>query len=270
MNRRSILLPSMLVIACVTGAVMGPAHVAAQSQQAQPQNAPRPEQMASAPYKPVVITLPERSKDPSFEAFRRQLAAVAERKDRAALARLIVRKGFFWEREGGEGVDAEKSGAANFATAIGLDNPDDPDIGWDIIAIFADDPTVFDFPDRPGVVCGPADPGFDQDAFEALLEATQTDVSSWVYPITTGVDARSAPRADAPVVEKVGPTFIRVLASEEQQDAAAEEFVRVLLPSGKTSFVDVAEIAPLGAGQFCYIKEDGAWKIAGVIGGVEQ
>ena len=40
--------------------------------------------------------------DASFDAFRKRLGEIAERKDRAALAALIVSKGFFWEQEGGQ------------------------------------------------------------------------------------------------------------------------------------------------------------------------
>lgn len=267
MQRRWKVTPFALVVVSLIGALGVPASVAAQTQNAPAQTAPSQGQDAPRPYKAVAVTLPEPSKDATFHAFRKQLAAIAERKDRTALDRLVVRKGFFWERESGEGADAGKSDVSNFATAIGLGNADDPETGWDIIAIFAEDPTTFPLPERPGVVCGPADPTFDEDAFEALLDATQTDVGSWVYPITTGVELRSAPRADAPVVEKAGRTFIRVVEGDAPPDQAAEEFVRVMLPSGKTGFVNITEIASLGAGQICYVKEDGAWKIAGVIGG---
>ena len=59
-------------------------------------------------------------------AFRKQLAAVADKHDRAALAKLVVTKGFFWDRESGDGADRTKSGIDNFAKAIGLDLPDEP------------------------------------------------------------------------------------------------------------------------------------------------
>jgi hypothetical protein len=224
------------------------------------------------PYKAIAITLPEPSKDASLDAFRKQLGGIAERKDRAALARLIVRQGFFWERESGNGADPNKTGIANLAAAIGLDNAEDPDAGWDTILIYAEDPTVFGLSDRPGVVCGPSDPGFNEDEFQALLDATRTDISSWIYPVARGIDLRAAPRADAPSMEKVALTFIRVLGSDAagQANPAAGDFVRVMLPSGKVGFVRIADIASLGVGQLCYLKEDGAWKIAGVIGGADE
>ena len=261
----------VIVVALVFGLLV-PHGDAAQAQSAG-QQPPPSGAGAPGPYKAVALTLPEPLKDPSFEAFRKELVGIAQRKDRAALARLIVGKGFFWERESGNGADPKKSGLANFAAAIGLDIPDDPDTGWDAIMIYAEDATAFGLSDRPGVVCGPADPGFDEDAFQALLDATRTDVSDWIYPVANQIDLRAAPRPDAPVAEKVGLAFIRVMASDAPPDPAnpAEaDFIRVMLPSGKTGFVKTAEIASLGVSQICYAKEGGAWKIAGVLGGGEQ
>jgi hypothetical protein len=74
-------------------------------------------------------------------------------------------------------------------------------------------------------------------------------------------------------MEKIALTFIRVLANDAASDRtnpAASDFVRVMLPSGKIGFVRIADIASLGVGQLCYLKEDGAWKIAGVIGGADE
>ena len=224
---------------------------------------------APGPYKAVTIALPQNHKDKSFEAFREQLAGIAERKDRAALAKLI-HKNFFWERQSGNGADAKKSGIANFAAAIGLDNGEDPEGGWEVIAIYAEDPTAFQLSDKPGAICGPADPNFDENAFQALLESTKTDISDWVYPIATGVEMRAAPRANAAVVEKVGLTFIRAMPSDAPPDSANEsEYINVMLPSGKAGFVRLQDLASLSISQICYVKDGEAWKIAGVLGGME-
>jgi hypothetical protein len=224
---------------------------------------------APGPYKAVTIALPQSHKDKSFEVFREQLAGIAERKDRAALSKLI-HKNFFWERQSGNGADAKKSGIANFAAAIGLDNGEDPEGGWEVIAIYAEDPTAFQLSDKPGVICGPADPNFDENAFQALLESTKTDISDWVYPIATGVEMRAAPRANAAVVEKVGLTFIRAMPSDAPPDSANEsEYINVMLPSGKAGFVRLQDLASLSISQICYVKDGEAWKITGVLGGME-
>jgi len=259
-----------LVAACALG-LLTLFSSAAQSAPEPPSASVRPPRVADAPapFQAIGFTLPEPLKDPSFEAFRAALVQVAEKKDREALGRLIVSKGFFWERESGNGADPKKSGLANFAAAIALDNSEDPETGWDAIAIYAEDPTVFGLSDRQGVVCGPADPSFDEDAFQKLLEASGTDVGDWVYPVTADVALRAEPRSDAPAVEKIGLYFVRVLAAEGPANAAAAEFFRVALPSGKVGFVALSDIASLGVSQFCYVKEGGAWKITGVLGGVE-
>jgi len=230
-----------------------------------------PEPAAPGPYKAVAITLPDSLKDKSFEAFREQLAEIAERKDRSALAKLI-HKSFFWERQSGDGADPKKSGIDNFAAAIGLGDGEDADGAWEVIAIYAEDPTAFQLSDKPGVICAPADPNFDENAFQALLEATQTDISDWLYPIADGVEMRAAPRADAAVAEKVGLTFIRVMATDAPPDAAnsdESEYLNVMLPSGKTGFVRLEDLASLSISQICYIKDGEAWKITGVLGGME-
>jgi hypothetical protein len=78
------------------------------------------------PYKKISVNLPAPLADPSLEAFRKQLADIARRKDRAALAAAIVPQGFFWEREGGDAADEKKSGIDNFAAATGLDAAEAP------------------------------------------------------------------------------------------------------------------------------------------------
>ena len=70
-------------------AVLAQAWLMAQPPAQQPSQAPAP---APGPYNPVAITLPPPLNDPSFDAFRKQLADIAQKKDRAALARLIADK----------------------------------------------------------------------------------------------------------------------------------------------------------------------------------
>jgi hypothetical protein len=225
------------------------------------------------PYKAVAVVLPQPLKDASFEAFRNQLIEVVKRKDRAALARLVVRKGFFWEQESGDKADKKKSGIANLAESMGLDMRDDPDTGWDMIQIYAVDPTAFELPGRQGVICGPADPDFNDEDFRALLDSSQSDVSDWVYPLAAGLELHAAPSADAPVTEKLGMNFLRVLSFDVTQEAtnpSAAEFVRILTPAGKVGFIKIDNIASLGVSQLCYVKEADGWKIAGVLGGIEQ
>jgi len=234
-------------------------------QQAAPQQAPPV--APPKPYKPLAVTLPAAINDPSFEAFRKDLAGVAQKKDRAGLARMVVAKGFFWERD--DGKPAPKKPAIDIlAQAVNLAAKDGS--GWDAIAGFAAEPTAAPLPERKEVLCAPATPTFDERGLEELAQTTQTDPVEWGYPLRADVEVRETPNATAPVVEKLGLYFVRVLDDDSQSTAnTAGEWLRVVAPSGKVGFVAADALTSLAGTQFCYIKEGGAWKIAGLIGGGE-
>lgn len=246
-----------LLIAIITLAAAGP--LTAQPRPPQ-QQAPAP----TKPYKVVPITLPGPSTDPTLDAFRGQVAAAIKRKERAALAPLVVAKGFFWDRENGDGADRKKSGLDNLAVALGLNNKEGA--GWDMLAGYAEDPSVSPSSQHKGAMCAPADPGFAGKDFNALLDATQTEPSDWGFPVSDGVEVRSAPQTTAPVTEKLGLHFVRVIPDTSPAGASATT-LKVVTPGGKTGYVAADSIAPIGNDQLCYVKENGAWKIGGYIGG---
>jgi len=216
------------------------------------------------PYKPVAITLPKPINDPGFDALRQQLTEAAERKDRAALSRLVVAQGFFWDRENGNAADKRKSGVDNLAAALGLGNKEGA--GWDMLATYADDPSASPAAGHPGAVCAPADPEFDAKAFQALVEQTETDVAEWGYPVAPSVDVRAEGDANAPVIDKLGLYFVRVMPDSI---TASPSSIRIVMPSGKTGYVSIDSIAPMGNDQICYVRDGNAWKIGGYIGGGE-
>ncbi|MCZ7658215.1 MAG: SH3 domain-containing protein [Xanthobacteraceae bacterium] len=231
-----------------------------------PQSQPpgQPPQAAARPYKPLAVTEPKPFADAGWAAFRKRLEEVAGRKDRNALAALVAPQGFFWMRDDGDAADKRKSGIDNLATAIGLSNQDGS--GWELLADFASDETAIPFPDRPGVVCSPAGPQFNAQELEKLAQATQTDIGDWGYTVEAGVEVRAAARANAPVIEKLGVHFVRVL--EDTSPNAAADFIRIVTPSGKVGFIASDAIVPLGSDQLCYGKDpSGAWKITGFLGG---
>jgi len=223
-----------------------------------------PKPSPPAPYKPVAIALPKPVDDPSFAAFRKELGAAAEKKDRAALGKLVAAQGFFWERENGDGADKKKSGLDNLATVLGLARAGSA--GWDMLASYADEPTAAPNARRGGALCAPADPAFDGKAFDALLAATKTDPGEWGYPVSDGIDVHSAPQANAPVTGKLTLALVRV-APEASSNVPS--YLRVITPAGKAGYVSVDSIAPLGNDQICYAKAGGAWKITGYVGGGE-
>jgi hypothetical protein len=244
-----------------------PAGGAQQPQQRpQPQQAqPQPQQQgANNPYKAVAVTAPKPMDDPSFEAFRKQLGTIAEKKDRAALAALVS-KSFSWMGEKGDKADKKKSGFDNLAKAIGLVGKDADD-GWDTLAGFAADPTAAPYPEKKDTICAPAQPSFDDNDFDALLKATGTEDGDWGYPVQAGVEMRATAQPNSPVVEKLGAHFIRVLEDEAAGNQQVP-MLKVVAPSGKTGYVPADAVSPLGNDEMCYVKEGGAWKIAGFSGG---
>jgi hypothetical protein len=238
--------------------------------QAQPQPPGGPQAPAAqapapiTPYQPLAIKMPTPSTDPGFAAFRKQLADVAKRKDRNALAKLVVGQGFFWESESGDKADKKKPAVANLEQAIGgFSGPNAQ--GWDVLAQAAEDPTVEPLPDHAGVMCGPAGPEIDGQAFEALVKQTGTEPGDWAFPVAPDLEVRGAGQPNAPVIEKLGLHLIRVIADQPPANApqTAPMFIRIVTPSGKTGFVAVEGISPIGFDQLCYVKDAGGWKITG-------
>jgi len=217
------------------------------------------------PYSPIAVTLPKPYVDPGFEAFRKQLGAIAARKDRGALARLVAND-FFWMGEKGDKANKKKPGIDNLAAAIGLDAKDGP--GWETLVEVANETTLEAIPDRKGIMCAPANPSFDENAFEQLVKTTGTEASDWGFPSKAGIEVRATAQPNAPVIDRLGLYLVRVIEDQPTGAAAqqAPTSLRVVTPSGKTGFVAPDAISPLGNDQMCYRNDAGAWKIAGYAG----
>jgi hypothetical protein len=244
----------------------GPQKGAAQPPPPAKQPAPPPV-APPKPYKTVAIQLPATVNDPSFDAFRKDLAGVAQRKDRAALARMIVAKGFFWEREDGKPAP-KKSGIDILAQALNLPAKDGS--GWEALASFAAETTAAPIPEQKSMLCSPASPTLDERELEELAQTTDTDPLEWGYPIRADVEVRETPSASAPAIAKLGMHLVRVLDDDAQSTAnTGGEFLRVVVPSGEVGFVAADALASLVGVQLCYTKEGANWKIAGLIGGGE-
>jgi hypothetical protein len=216
------------------------------------------------PYKPVTIKLPTPVADPGFVALRKQIGDIAQKKDRAALAKLVAQSFFFINGEK-DAADKKKPGIDNLAKALGLDGKDSA-AGWNTLAEYAKEPTAEPDEDRKGVLCAPADPAFDENAAEALAKQTQTDPGDWGYPVKDGVEVRAAGKPDAPVTDKLGLYLVRVYPDDSPAAAVqGPDFIRVVLPSGKTGYVAGDQLLSLGNEQLCYAKDGANWKIAGFI-----
>ncbi|MEA2878704.1 MAG: hypothetical protein QOF14_3900 [Hyphomicrobiales bacterium] len=230
---------------------------AAPPQQAQPPMAP------PAPYGTLTVAPPKPLDDPSLAAFRKDLTTIAQRKDRAALAKLVLVQGFFWLQESGNAA-GKKTGIEALATALNLAAKDGS--GWESLSEFAADETAAPYPDRPNTVCSPAGPQFNPADLEKLAESTKTDIGDWGFTAADGVEVRATATQNAPVIEKLGMQFVRVMPDVAPN--ASQDFMRIVTPSGKVGFVAAEAINPLGSDQLCYGKDaGGAWKIVGMIGG---
>lgn len=259
-------LSSALVVTTMLALASAVAPVLAQSQpkaapQAPAQPAPAP---PPGPYKPIPITLPPAMNDPSFDAFRKQIGDIAQKKDRAALAKLVAAS-FFWIPEDTDLADKKKSPIDNLAKAMLLDGANA--VGWDALAAYAAEKTAMADPQRQGVFCAPAEPAFDERAADELANLTQTDAADWAFPVRDGIEVRETAKADAPAVDKLGLYLVRVLADDSPANAVMAAFIKVMLPSGKAGYVPVDQVLPIGGEQLCYSKDGGGWKIAGFLGG---
>ena len=228
-----------------------------------PQQAQQPAPVPPAPYTALAVAPPKPSTDASLAAFRKDLVAIAQKKDRAALAKLVLAKDFFWLKEEGNAA-GKKTGIDALATALKLASKDGS--GWEMLGELASDETATNYPDRPNTVCSPAGPEFKPDDLEKLVTATKTDLGDWGFTAAENIEVRAAAQANSPVIEKIGMIFVRVMPDTAPN--ASQDFMRIVTPSGKVGFVAAEAINPLGSDQLCYGKDAaGAWKIVGMIGG---
>jgi hypothetical protein len=230
---------------------------------------PAPAQPAQKPYKAVAVTITTVPRDPAFEGLRKELADIAKRKDRAALAQRVVAREFFWERDFSGSFDAKRPSIDNLAAALTLEADDGS--GWDALAAFAAETSVGPLPGRPSIICAPAIPQFDEEARDKLVDSTQSDGLEWNYPRAAGLQVRAAPQANAALVETLGLHFVRVLGFEDKDgdtDPVRTAWARVATPSGKTGFAAPNSLVSPYADRLCYAKEGTSpWRIVGYVGG---
>lgn len=234
-----------------------------------PQQAGPPPSAPPKPYTPVAIAAPKPLGDPSFDAFREQLGAIAKRKDRGALTKLVVPKEFFWLSERGDRADKKRAGVDNLSRALNLAAKDG--FGWEALVGYAAEPTAMPLPGRQNTVCAPADPVFEIKQLEELAKATGTNEAEWGYPTHRSVEVRAAAQPNAPVIETLGMHFVRVMEDDGPEPPPDQPpMLRVVAPSGKVGYVPADTVSPLGNDQLCYVKDAAGWRITGFIGGDPQ
>jgi hypothetical protein len=221
--------------------------------------AAQPAPGALQPYKPVTLSLPAAAADKGLDAFRKQLAGIVQRKDRAAFAKLVTVKDFFWEGDFGGTFDPKKSGFDNLVAALRLTDADGR--GWAALAAFAAETTVGPGAEHPQARCAPAQPDYEDADLAALTEATNTDVVDWSYPRAAGLQVRATAAADAAVIETLGLTLVRVLGSDRSG------WTRIATPGGKAGYVAPGALLSPLADRLCFGKDaGGGWRIVGYVG----
>jgi hypothetical protein len=255
--------PALVLAVALAGAAVAQQRPGGPPVAAAPDQPPAAQSAPPGPYKVIPVTIAKQIADPSLDAFRKELAAIAKRKDRAALAAKTVAKGFFWQREDSNVADAKKSGIDNLAAAIGLDAKDGS--GWETLGVYVADTSGEENPEMKGVICTPATPAFNEKDLEQAAQATKTDPTEWAYPSAAGLEVRAKPAAAAPVVDKLGVDLLRLYADEKSE--ANADWIRIISPSGKVGYVPVNALMPLVSDQLCYNKEAAGWRIAGYAGG---
>jgi hypothetical protein len=261
MRHPRLALTSFVAAALAITATLAPVSLSAQGP---PQGQGQPPAPVIGPYKPVPIKLPAAMNDPSFDAFRKQLAEAAQKKDRAALGRMVAHN-FFWIPEDKDLAEKGKPAIENLAKALGLNDKDG--FGWEALSAYAAEASAGADTQRQGVFCAPAEPAFDEKAADELANATHTDAADWAFPARDGVEVRETAKNDAPVVDKLGLHLVRVLADDSPANAVTAAFIKVVTPAGKVGYAPVESILPIGGEQLCYAKDGGAWKIVGFYGG---
>jgi hypothetical protein len=115
-----------------------------------------------------------------------------------------------------------------------------------------------------------SEPGF-QDFQKQLAGIAAKKDRAALAKLKDGLEVRSAAKANAPVVEKLGLNLVRVLAdTAPPSDANPPTFLHVATPSGQSGYIPIDSIAPLGGEEMCYTKDAAGWKITGYFGGSAQ
>ena len=70
----------------------------------------------------LAVAPPKPYTDAGLAAFRKELAAVAAKKDRPALARLVIAQGFFWLKETGNAAGACRCDADKGRGPVDIDD----------------------------------------------------------------------------------------------------------------------------------------------------
>lgn len=232
--------------------------------------------MKKVPYPEVKVKpLAPFKSDSALDAMRKSLAGAVGRKDASALFALVG-PDFFWTADGSpaEQYDSSLDALTNFKVAFGFrahgENKDSDGAAafWGVLDDAVSDPSLAAADDEPGIACGPVtaeviDEGVRDRAQQEIADKDEDVV--WVYTLKEiALTEKSTGGDTVSTVSNVAlPVFSRYPAPKAGAELPAS-FYEVLLPSGKTGWIDADGVDPLGIDRLCYGKDEaGAWKIVG-------
>jgi hypothetical protein len=230
------------------------------------------------PYPEVRVAVPAEAKaEPALAAMRKQLASAISQRNTGQLYALVG-PAFFWNADGepSEQFDKGRDALHNFKVAFGFrqfghgsDNENPRDQLWEVLDDIASGAALFQMKGNPGVLCGPlsTEPA-DDHAMDQAIERIQSgdEDSEWVYSLAE-VTLTEKPGGGG-AVETVSKLAMPVFATEPPTRPLGNNPIpthyQLLLPSGKTGWIDVDHMQPLAVDKLCYGKQpDGGWKIIG-------
>lgn len=230
------------------------------------------------PYPEVKVEFPAEVKaEPALEAMRKKLADAIKRRN-AGLLYEFVGPNFFWNTNGepSEQFDKNRDPSHNFKVAFGFrqfghnsDSQEPENQLWELLDDIASGAALFQMEGNPGVLCGPAgaEPVSDEAMDKAIeLIENEDEDSEWVYSLAA-ITLTEKP-GNGGAVETVSKLAMPIAATYPPSQALGNNplptHFQLLLPSGKTGWVDVKAVQPLAVDKLCYGKgADGAWKIVG-------
>jgi hypothetical protein len=229
-----------------------------------------------APYPEVKVQAPAPFKpDATLDAMRKAFADAVRRQDAKALFALVS-PNFTWTADGepAEQFDAKQDGLTNFKVAFGFrefgkaEDSDSGDAFWIVLDDAASDPDLTPRDDNPEMACGPATANIvDEDVRDRATEeiAGEGESLEWVYTLKE-ITLTEQPTGGG-TVAKVSNIAMPVVSRYPVPRAGENlptSFYEVLLPSGKTGWIDADGVDPVGDDRICYGKDKaGAWKIVG-------
>lgn len=198
---------------------------------------------------------------PEAEAYWARLRGLAARQDLDAIL-AEVSPGFRWDRDFGGGFRRDASGAENFITAIGLDNP----YGWSELdrLLGARDAGAGG---EDGEYCAPAEVGFASPADETRAEATDLFWFAYGYVAGTGVAVRAEPSRQSEKLDFVSNETVKI-SDWEPVEAGDGAWIAVVAPSGAEGYVFEPFIESFLSDRLCIgPRPGGGWAITAYVGG---